>query len=150
MKCRCYLQREDDLIDSYTREEIKVEFILNCLSAKSKNQRTTEAHDIMATSVLEFISKIPGQSDLYTSPVFRSKQQLLMSLSGIQRWEAQGLSVNSMRHVVLKNVTRCYGGTTTKSLRVHKEDDPHFRVLNTNVERKVDWTPFHSTKGVWT
>ena len=48
----------NDLIDSYTREEIEVEFILDCMFAKSKNQRTTEAHDIMATSVLEFISKI--------------------------------------------------------------------------------------------
>ena len=63
----------NDLIDSYTREEIKVEFILDCLYAESKNQRTTEAHNIMAMSVLEFISKIPGQSDIYTTPVFRSR-----------------------------------------------------------------------------
>ena len=48
------------LIDSYTREEIEVKFILDCLYAESKNQRTTEAHNIMAMSVLEFISKIPG------------------------------------------------------------------------------------------
>ena len=41
--------RRNDLIDSYTREEIKVEFIFNCLYAKSKNLRITEAHDIMAT-----------------------------------------------------------------------------------------------------
>ena len=50
----------NDLTDSYTREEIKFKFILNCLYAESKNQRTTEAHNIMAMSVLEFISKIPG------------------------------------------------------------------------------------------
>ena len=37
--------------------------------AESRNQRSTEAHDIMVTSVLEFISKISGQSDLYTTQV---------------------------------------------------------------------------------
>ena len=47
-------------MDSYTREEIEVEFVLDCLYAESKNQRTTEAHNIMAVSVLEFISGIPG------------------------------------------------------------------------------------------
>ena len=59
-----------DLVDYYTHEEIKVEFILNCLFAESRNQRSTKACDIMATSVLEFISKISGQSDLYTTQVF--------------------------------------------------------------------------------
>ena len=67
---------------------------------------------------------------------------------GIQRWEAQELPVNSMKCVILKDAARCYGGTT-KNPRAHK-DDPHFGVWNTNVERKMDWTPFHSTKGVWT
>ena len=62
-----------DLIDDYTREKIEVEFILNCLCAESKNQKTLEAHNIMTTSVLEFISKIPGQSDEYTTPVFRDR-----------------------------------------------------------------------------
>ena len=62
-----------DLVDCYTQEEIKVKFILNCLFAESKNKRLTEAHDIMATSVLEFIFKISGQSDLYTTPVFRDR-----------------------------------------------------------------------------
>ena len=49
-----------DLVDYYTQEEIKVKFILNYLFAKSKYQRFTEGHDILATSVLEFISKISG------------------------------------------------------------------------------------------
>ena len=60
------------MVDSYIQEETEVEFILNCLFAESKNQRSTEAHD-MATSVLKFISKISGQSDLYTTPVFRDR-----------------------------------------------------------------------------
>ena len=59
-----------DLVDYYTQEEIKVEFILDCLFAESRNQRSSEACDIMAKSVLEFISKISGRSDLYTTPVF--------------------------------------------------------------------------------
>ena len=37
-----------NLINNYTREEIKVEFILDCLYAESKNQRISDAHDIMA------------------------------------------------------------------------------------------------------
>ena len=61
------------MVVNYTQEEIQVEFILNCLFAESKNLRSTEAHDIMATSVLKFISKISGQSDLYTTPVFRNR-----------------------------------------------------------------------------
>ena len=69
----------NDLIDSYTREEIKFEFILNCMNAKSKNKRTTEAHDIIAMSVLKFISKISGQSDMYTTPVFRSRLGLIQT-----------------------------------------------------------------------
>ena len=48
------------MVDHYTREEIKVEFILDYLFAESRIQRSTEACDIMATSVLEFISKISG------------------------------------------------------------------------------------------
>ena len=91
---------------------------------------------------------------MYTTPVymctlagFELEHQLYL---GIQRWETQGLSVNSMRHVVSKNVTRCYGSATTENLRVHKEDDLHFGAWSTNVKRKVDWTPFHSTAGVWT
>ena len=63
----------NNFIDSYTREEIEDEFILNYLHAESKNQRTTEADNIMATSVLEFIFKIPGQNDMYTTLVFRSR-----------------------------------------------------------------------------
>ena len=38
------------MVGSYTGEEIKVKFILDCLYAESKNQRTAEAHDIMAIS----------------------------------------------------------------------------------------------------
>ena len=36
-------------------------------------QSSTEAHDIMATSVLEFILKISGRSDLYTTHVFQGR-----------------------------------------------------------------------------
>ena len=50
-----------------------MEFILNCLSAESIRQRTPEAHDIMATSILKFISGIPGQNDEYMTYEFQSK-----------------------------------------------------------------------------
>ena len=54
-----------------------------------------------------------------------------------------------MRCVILKNVARCYRDTTTKNSRIHKEDDCHFGAWNARVEGEVDWTPFHSTMGVW-
>ena len=79
---------------------------------------------------------------------FELEHPLLMNLFGIQRWEAQGLSVSSSRCVILKNVTRCYGDATTKNSRIHKEDDCHFGAWNTQVEGEVDWTPFHFTEGV--
>ena len=60
----------NDLINSYTREEIEVKFIFDCLYAESRNQGTLETHNIMVTSVLDFISKIPGQSDMYTTPIY--------------------------------------------------------------------------------
>ena len=50
----------EDLVDSYTQEEIEVEFMLDCLFAKSGSQRLTEAHGVMAMSVLKFISKMSG------------------------------------------------------------------------------------------
>ena len=67
---------------------------------------------------------------------------------GIQGWEAQGLSIHIMGHVVFKNATRNHGGTTTKNPQMYKKDDSFFGVGNTNVDRKVDWAPLHSTKGV--
>ena len=44
--------------------------ILNCLFADSRNQRSRDACDTLVTSVLKFISKISGRSDLYTTTVF--------------------------------------------------------------------------------
>ena len=67
-------------LTSYTREEIKVEFILNCLFAESRNQRSREACDIMVTSVLEFVSKISCRSDLYTTTVFHGRQGWVQSV----------------------------------------------------------------------
>ena len=32
---------------------------------------------------------------------------------------------------------------------MYKEDDCHFGAWNIHVEGEVDWTPFHSAKGVW-
>ena len=67
------LVEERDLVDFYTQEEIEVEFILNCLFAESKNQRSRDANDIMATSALEFISKISGHSELHTTLAFQGR-----------------------------------------------------------------------------
>ena len=58
------------MVNSYTKEEIEVKFTLDCLYVESKNQLTPDAHDIMAVSILEFISGIPGQSKEYITPMF--------------------------------------------------------------------------------
>ena len=54
--------RRLDLVDLYTREEIKVEYFLDCFYAECRIQRTPDAHDILANSILEFIWKIAGRS----------------------------------------------------------------------------------------
>ena len=58
------------------REEIEVEFILDCLYAKNKTQKTTDALNIMANSVLEFIWKIGDQSTLYTTDSYQQKLKM--------------------------------------------------------------------------
>ena len=132
-----------DLVDNYTREEIKVKFRFNCLFAESRNQRSTEAHKIMAMSVLEFISKISCQSNLYTTPVFRDRLGWIKTQTtafdefiwAFRHKRYNCLSVSSMRRAILKDATRCYGGTTTKNKRLHQEDDHRLRAWNTSIER---------------
>ena len=134
------------LIDNYTRKEIEVEFILNCLYAKSKNQRTSEAHNILVLSVLEFISKIPGESDLYTTwcigpklARFNLEHPILMNLFGhSEMGDTRTVCQWHTRCVILKNVTTYYRDTTTKNSRIHKEDDCHFGAWNAQVEGEVD------------
>ena len=70
----------NDLVDNYTREEIEVKFI-DCLYAEGKNQRTTDAHDIMVVSILKIISGIPGQSEEYMVPVFKKPDWLSSNLN---------------------------------------------------------------------
>ena len=40
---------------------------------KLNSYLTTDAHNIMVVSILEFISEIPGQSEEYMMPVFQSQ-----------------------------------------------------------------------------
>ena len=56
-----------NLVDLFTREEIEVEFILDCLFAESQIQKTTDALNIIANSVLEFFWKIGEWSEYYTT-----------------------------------------------------------------------------------
>ena len=109
----------------------------------------------MAMSVLKFISRY--QVKVTCKPPwcietglarFNLKHQLLMNLFGHSEM-GDTRTVSSMRCVVSKNVTGCYGDTTTENSRMHKEDDCHFGAWNTCVKGEMDWTPFHSTEGVW-
>ena len=65
-----------DLIDMYTKEEIKVKYILDCLYAELKVQSLPDVQDVLANSVLEFIWKIGDCSDKYTTETYRKKLQL--------------------------------------------------------------------------
>ena len=69
-----------NLVDSFTREEIEVEFILNCLFAESQIQNTPDALNIMANSVLEFIWKIGERSAFYTTVHYRQKLRVYSGL----------------------------------------------------------------------
>ena len=62
-----------NLVNTFTREEIEVKFILNCLFAESQIQRTPDALNIMANSVLKFIWKIGEQSVYYTTVHYQQK-----------------------------------------------------------------------------
>ena len=62
-----------DLVDLYTREEIKVEYVLDCFYAECCIQRTLDAHDILANNILKFKWKIAGRSTDYTTLVFWNK-----------------------------------------------------------------------------
>ena len=74
-----------NLVNTFTREEIEVEFILDCLFADSQIQRTPDALNIMANSVLEFICKIGEQSVYYTTVHY---QQKLKVYGGLQSKES--------------------------------------------------------------
>ena len=89
-----------DLIDTYTREEIKVEYILDCLYAELKVQSLPDIQDVLANSVLEFIWKIGNRSNLYTTETYRKLQ-----LFGVLR-------VNSPALMILSGLS--WTGTTSK------------------------------------
>ena len=73
-----------DLIDNYTREEIKTEYILNCLYAELQVQTTSDIQDVLATSMLEFLWKIGNCSDAYTTEAYWKKLQLYRGLQSQQ------------------------------------------------------------------
>ena len=69
-----------DLVNTFTREETEVEFILDCLFTESQIQRTPDALNIMANSVLKFIWKIGEQSVYYTTVCYQQKLKVYGSL----------------------------------------------------------------------
>ena len=58
------------------REEVEVEYILNCLCARLQIQPLTDVQDVLANSVLEFIWKIANHSIWYTTEMYQKKLQL--------------------------------------------------------------------------
>ena len=71
-------------MDTYTREEIEVQYILNFLYAKLKVQSLPDIQDVLANSAQEFIWKIGDHSNLYTTETYRKKLQLFGVLQSQQ------------------------------------------------------------------
>ena len=66
------------------REEIEVEYILNCPYTELKVQSSPDVQDVLANSVLKFILKIGNHSNLYTTETYRKKLQLFGVLQSQQ------------------------------------------------------------------
>ena len=91
-------------MDSYTREEIEVEYILDYFYAECKIQRTPDAHNILANSVLEFIWKIAGRSIDYTTLNFQNK---LKKYAGANRYRTTTTTLDCLPSV--KSEASCGG-----------------------------------------
>ena len=68
-----------DLLSNYTQEEIKTEYILNCLYTELQVQDKPDVQDVLVSSVLEFIWKIGNRSDAYTTEAYQKKLQLFVN-----------------------------------------------------------------------
>ena len=81
MECRCSHQREErsGWLLHLRRDQRSNSYSTACLP-KSRDQRSRDPHDIMVTSVLEFILKISGWSDLYTTAVFHGRLGWIQSV----------------------------------------------------------------------
>ena len=69
-----------DLLSNYTREEIKTEYILDCLYVEIQVQGEPDIQDTLASSVLEFIWKIRNRSEPYTTEAYRRKLEMFWGL----------------------------------------------------------------------
>ena len=99
----------------------------------------------MATSVLKFISKIPCQSDMYTTLVYQtqiSRIQTQMSAFDEFIWafrdgrhkDCLSMAWDMLFQRMLPGAT----GVPPPRTHEHKKDDSNFGVWNTSVKRKVD------------
>ena len=61
------------LEETYTREEVEVEYILDSLYAELQQQLSMDVQNILANSVLEFIWRIADRSIHYTMDAYRRK-----------------------------------------------------------------------------
>ena len=69
-----------DLLSNYTREEIEMEYILDCLYTELQVQNEPEVQDALVSSVLEFIWKIGNRSEAYTTEAYRRKLEMFWGL----------------------------------------------------------------------
>ena len=64
------------LEETYTQEEVEVEYILDSLYAELQQQPSTDVQNVLANSVLEFIWRIADHSLRYTTDAYRRKLSL--------------------------------------------------------------------------
>ena len=60
----------------YMREEVELEYILDCLYPKLQIQLSTNVQNVQANSIFEFIWKIADCSIWYTTEMYRRKLRL--------------------------------------------------------------------------
>ena len=148
------LEEETTWLTTTLERKLK-SFILDCLYAKSKNQMSSEAHEVMVTSALVHIQNTQMKQLLH-NPCVQEHDQSTLNLSacfqwvclGLQRWEAGGLHVSSNGCTVLKDASWAHRNTTFMSSHPHEEHDNHPRVWNSPFEGKMAWRPIHPTKSV--
>ena len=87
LQCRNHdarLRNGLNLIDNYMREDIEVEYILDCYYTELQVQSSPDIQNVLANSVLEFIWKIGDRSSLYITETYRKKLQLFRAFQSQQ------------------------------------------------------------------
>ena len=150
-----------DLLDNYTREEIKTEYILNCLYAELQVQTKPDIQDALASSILEFLWKIGNCSDANTTEAYWRTLQLYKGLqsqqSGFndfvqgfmdQDHERVRMVVNSV--LFQRILPRAQGSPQSMWAQGgHHVGNPNAESSHSMQQQEMGRPPQHTPKGLW-